>query len=339
MKIHILYKFEQGFQGGGGNQFLKALKDEWVGLNVYEEKPEKADIILFNSHQNLKEVFKLKKTFPDKIFIHRIDGPIQAYRPKEKFQDKLIFKVNNFSADGTVWQSEWSKKENKKLLPFSSQYQTVVYNAANSRIFNKDGKKDFNPSSKIKLVTVSWSKNLLKGFDIYQYLDTHLDFKRYQMVFVGRSPVEFKNIKMVEPSLPEKIAEILKQSDIFVFASKVESCSNALIEALSVGLPCLAFNSSSNPEIIGAGGELFESPKELLGKIDKVAKNYFFYQKNLPVFSLERIARQYFNFAKQIFSDTQSGFYFPRQVGVQAALSFSFSRFVAFLNKAANKFF
>ena len=159
------------------------------------------------------------------------------------------------------------------------------------------------------------------------------------MVFVGRSPVEFKNIKMLEPLLPEKVAEILKKSDIFVFASKVESCSNALIEAISCGLPCLAFHSSSNPEVIGKGGELFESPKELLEKIDKVAKNYFAYQKNLPVFSLEKTAKKYFDFAKQIFDDSQSGYYFPRQVGVQAALSFSFSCFKAFFKKAANKFF
>lgn len=339
MKINILYNFAKGFQGGGGNQFSKALKDEWVGLNVYEEKPEKADVILFNSHHQLKQVFKAKRKFPHKIFLHRIDGPMGIYRPKEKFLDKFIFTVNKFAADGTVFQSKWSKEENKKLFPFSSQYQTVIYNASDSRIFNKDGKTAFNPSSKIKLIAVSWSKNPLKGFDFYEYLDKNLDFAKYQMTFVGRSPVEFKNIKMVEPQMPEKIAEILKQSDIFVFASKFESCSNALIEAISCGLPCVALNSSSNPEVVAKGGELFENSKDLLGKIDKVAKNYWVYQKNLPVFSLEKIAKKYFDFAKTIFDDSQSGFYFPRQVGAHAALSFYFRLFKVFFNKAVNKFF
>jgi len=287
----------------------------------------------------LKQVFDAKRKFPHKIFIHRIDGPMGTYRKNEKFLDKFIFTINKLLADGIIFQSHWSKEENKKLFPYSSQYQTVIYNAPDSRIFNKQNKKPFNPSKKISLAAVSWSKNLLKGFDFYKYLDENLDFKKYQMIFVGRSPIKFKNIKMIEPQMPQKVAEILKQSDIFVFASKFESCSNVLIEAVSCGLPCVVFNSSSNPEIIGAGGELFENFKDLLGKIDKVAKNYLTYQQNLPVFSLEKIAKKYFDFAKQIFDDSQSGFYFPRQVGAQAILSFYIHLFKVFFNKVINKFF
>ncbi len=61
MKIHILYNFEEGFVGGGGNQFLKALKEEWLSLGVYENDIKKADVILFNSHNQLKQVFCLKR--------------------------------------------------------------------------------------------------------------------------------------------------------------------------------------------------------------------------------------------------------------------------------------
>jgi len=338
MKIHILYNFQEG-PTGGGNQFLKALKEEWLALGVYENDIAKADVVLFNSHQQLKQVFSAKRKFPLKVFIHRIDGPMGIYRPKEKFLDKLIFTINRFLADGTVWQSQWSKGENKKLFPFSSQYQTVIYNAPDSRIFNKKNKKPFNQAGKIFLMAVSWSTNSLKGFDFYKYLDENLDFSKYKMVFVGRSPIKFKNIKMIEPQASIKVAEILKQSDIFIFASKFESCSNALIEALSCGMPCLALNSSSNPEIVGRGGELFENSKDLLLKIDKVAKNYSFYQQNLPIFSLEKIAERYFDFARQIFDNSQSGFYFPKQVGLQSTISFCFCLVRAFFNRAVNKFF
>ena len=48
MKIHILYLFKDG-PWGGGNQFLKALRNEFIKMNFYEEIPEKADVILFNS--------------------------------------------------------------------------------------------------------------------------------------------------------------------------------------------------------------------------------------------------------------------------------------------------
>ncbi len=176
MKIHILYKFEESFFGGGGNQFSKALKEEWTALGVYENDIEKANVILFNSYHQLKQVFSAKRKFPLKVFIHRIDGPMGVYRPKEKFLDKLIFTINRFLADGTIFQSQWSMAENKKLFPFASQYQTVIYNAPDSRIFNKQNKKPFNQTGKISLIASSWSTNFLKGFDFYKYLDENLNF-------------------------------------------------------------------------------------------------------------------------------------------------------------------
>lgn len=338
MKIHILYKIEEGPKGGGGNQFLKALKLEWQKKGFYEENIEKADVILFNSHQWLKKGFVSKKKFPAKIFIHRIDGPMKTYRPKEAFLDKIIFKTNRFVADGTIWQSRWSQEENKKLFKYQCQNETVIYNAPNEQIFNTQGKSLFNKNNKVKIIAVSWSQNALKGFDIYKFLDENLDFKKYQMTFVGRSPVEFKNIKMIKPQIPEKVAEILKKSDIFISGSKIESCSNALIEALSCGLPSLAFNSSSNPEIVGRGGELFNSEEDLLKKIDKIANNYLNYQKNLPVFSLNKVSRDYFDFANKICQDSQSGYYIPREVGVMAKASFIFSSFLIVFQKIINKF-
>lgn len=338
MKIHILFPFQKGPKGGGGNQFLKALQYRWQCLGVYEDDVEKADVILFNSHQSLKQVFRAKKKFPQKIFIHRIDGPLRTHRSKEAFLDKLIFKVNRFVADGTIWQSKWSQDKNKSIFPYKGRYEKVIYNASNEQIFNKQGKSFFNKNNKIKIIAISWSDNFLKGFDIYKFLDENLDFKKYQMIFVGRSPIKFKNIAMIRPQDPQKVAEILKQNDIFISGSKIESCSNVLVEAISCGLPCLAFNSSSNTEIIGMGGELFSSEKELLLKIDKIANNYFTYQKNLPAFSLNKTAKDYFDFAKQTFNDSQSGFYINREVGISAGIVFTLENFSAFFQKLLNKF-
>ncbi|MBA7489471.1 hypothetical protein ES702_00005 [subsurface metagenome] len=39
MKIHILYKFIEG-PWGGGNQFLKALRDYFRKVGVYSDTPE-----------------------------------------------------------------------------------------------------------------------------------------------------------------------------------------------------------------------------------------------------------------------------------------------------------
>ena len=157
------------------------------------------------------------------------------------------------------------------------------------------------------------------------------------MTFIGKSPVQFKNIKVLGLMEQTELAKQIKQSDIFISGSKIESCSNVLIEALSCGLPCLAFNSSSNPEIIGKGGELFSNAQELLIKIEKITNNYTNYQKNLPVFSLNKTAKDYFNFAIKIFEQAQSGFHITREVGLLARLSFALTDLSVFSQKVLNK--
>ncbi len=291
MKIHILFQFKHG-PFGGGNQFLRVLKEEFKKMGVYEERKERADAILFNSHHHLKQAFCLKNKFPKKVFIHRIDGPIFNYRKKEKFFDKAIFDINKLLADITVFQSLWCFKENKKYFSYPSDSK-IILNAGDP-IFNQQGKKPFD-QNKIKLIAVSWSSNWLKGFDIYKYLDENLNFSKYEMSFVGNTPIKFKNIKTIPPVCSEELSKILKQYDIFIQASKTEACSNALIEGISSGLPVVAFNATSNPEVVNKGGELFNSKEDVIDKIEKVVKNYKYYQDNLPIFSIKDKAEEYYN--------------------------------------------
>ena len=78
MKIHILFDIKAG-PAGGGNQFLKCLKAWLESQSCYSQAPEDADVFLFNSHQNVFEVAKIKRLYPDKPFVHRIDGPMRLY--------------------------------------------------------------------------------------------------------------------------------------------------------------------------------------------------------------------------------------------------------------------
>src|SRR5687768_998092 len=113
-KIHILFEFVDG-PWGGGNQFLKSLKNEFVRMGIYEEVAEKADVILLNSHHQIEEVKKIKQMFPTKIFLHRIDGPISLTRGNDEQTDKLIFDLNNSIADISIFQSIWSFTKTLKL--------------------------------------------------------------------------------------------------------------------------------------------------------------------------------------------------------------------------------
>jgi glycosyltransferase involved in cell wall biosynthesis len=326
MKIHILYDFKLG-PWGGGNQFLKALRNEFIKMGVYEERPENADVIFFNSYPfNCEYLFtkilKIKKKYPDKIIIYRLDSPISLYRERDERIDKIIALFNKTFVDGIIWQSNWCKEQNKKLFGISSKYETIIHNAPDNEIFNKNDKKNFDPNNKIKLIATSWSSNWRKGFEIYKFLDENLDFSKYEMTFVGNSPIEFKNIRLIEPIPSKELAKILKEYDIYITASQNDSCSNSLIEALSCGLPAVALNDGGHPELVQKGGELFNSKDDVIEKIEKVVQNYNYYQSQIPEFSIQKVTHSYYNFAKMIYMDVQNRVYQPKQVSFQTIVNF-----------------
>lgn len=298
LKIHILEKFKEG-PWGGGNQFLKNLRQVWQANEYYTDDPRSADFILLNSYQQLLPALELKRKYPQKIFIHRL-GPIFHYHRGEKWKkvDQLTLMVNRHLADWTIFQSQWSYRESNQL-GFRSQNYVIIGNAPDRTVFNRENKTVFFPQ-KVKLISASWSANPHKGFLFLEYLDRQLDFNRYKMTFVGNSPLQFKNIQQLPSLNSSALAEELKKADIFIAPYRYEAASNAILEALACGLPVVALASGSNHEVIKKGGELFQNQEELLAKIDLVTQNYHTYQSRIKVTGIEAIAQQYLKAIEQI---------------------------------------
>lgn len=302
MKVNILFK-PASSPAGGGNQFLNLLKDFFCSRNVYTDLPRTAEVILFNSHHNIGEVAKIRLKYPDKIFIHRIDGPMKVYNDLSDIRDDIVFAANEKIADATVFQSGWSQSSNHEVRLSAKSFETVIYNATDSSVFNMDGKIAFSKDRKIRLIAASWSPNWNKGFETYKWLDENLDFGKYQMAFIGNSPVNFKNIEKLPPMDSKRLASQLKQNDIFIFASPIEACSNLLLEALYCGLPVIAPNSSSNPEIVQTGGQLFNSPTEIPALLEDIAGNYERYVNSIKAPSVDNVGKAYYDFAEKVHAE------------------------------------
>jgi len=293
LKVHILFDFVDS-SWGGGNQFLKSIKLYLVRNNLYSNDIQKADIVLINSHHKIFEAVKAKIIRSELAFVHRIDGPIGYHRKDGKLLDRIIFKYNKTLASGTIFQSSFSKNESiLNGISICGQMSSVITNAPDDKIFYKNYHK---VSNKIRLISTSWSSNPMKGFDTYEWLDKNLDFNKYEMVFIGNSSIKFKNITHIPPLSSLELADFLRKSDIFIFASKVESCSNSLLEALHCGLPVVAFNGSSNPEVVKQGGLLFFYPEEIPSLLKDIELNYKTFQDRIRVYSLSQIGEKYYNF-------------------------------------------
>ena len=205
--------------------------------------------------------------------IHRVDGPLAVYRGFDDGTDRKIWTVSRELADATIFQSQYSLAKHREL-GFDFANPSVIPNAADPEIFHPQERIPFSDTRKIKLISVSWSDNVNKGAPVYQWLDDHLDWGRYEYTFVGRSPVRFRNINMSSPITSEELAKKLRQHDIFITGSSNDPCSNSLIEALSCGLPALYLNSGGHPEIVGQAGLSFESAEEIPALLDRLILEY-----------------------------------------------------------------
>ncbi|NPU94199.1 MAG: glycosyltransferase family 4 protein [Gammaproteobacteria bacterium] len=314
MKLHILFPIKNE-PSGGGNQFLAALRAQLYRQDVYVDNPEKADVLLFNSFpfgsaaSLYKQVSRLKNNKGNKIaIIHRVDGPISVVRGnlRDSAVDRSIALFNEKIADATIYQSCWSRDVCLAYGIGSSNTATVISNAPDPGHFYPILDKVESCSPLIKIAISSWSSNWRKGFDVYRYIDRHLDFDRYEVTFVGNSPINFSNIRMVPPLPSAELGDLLRQQDMYLTASVDDPCSNAVMEALNCGLPVIARNSGGHPEIIGKGGVLFEGQSDVLTAINRCSDNLEQYRVNIHPTKIEEIGDRYVKFARKVWEEKQA---------------------------------
>ncbi|OFZ51909.1 MAG: hypothetical protein A2381_01230 [Bdellovibrionales bacterium RIFOXYB1_FULL_37_110] len=294
-KVTIYFPFTQG-PGNGGNNFLVSLKNEFIKMGIYCETLADAHAIIFNSHHNVQEVLKLKRKYPEKIFIHRVDGPMTIYNGPSDKRDSVVRLLNCQVADGTVFQSNWSMSQNIQLNLFNERKCRVICNAPNPDIFFVKEIRD-KKNAQLKIISSGWSNNPNKGGETLCWLDQNLDFNKYDFEFIGPTIINFKNIKKHGSKTSQEIGEILRSCDVFFFPSKYEACSNALLEGIHSGLIPLAKNSSSNIEIIDNDRLLFDEVDSIIPKLDYIFEHYEELLYNVKIIKLDEVAKQYYQFA------------------------------------------
>tara|TARA_R110002020_G_scaffold354675_1_gene567409 strand:- start:1001 stop:1900 length:900 start_codon:yes stop_codon:yes gene_type:complete len=298
MKIFISYPITNN-PSGGGNQFLRNLSDELSTLQCLTNNPAEADVILYNGHHEVQKTSALKTNFPQKIFVHRMDGLQKLYNSPDDPRQDLAINYNKQLSQATIFQSYWAKEEFKKA-GFNPTKSKVIYNFADSAIFNKNYKKTIN--KKTELLCTSWSPNPKKGFDFYKKLDSLLDFNKYNFTFVGNKPsnIIYENITCLPPERTTDIAQRMQNTDIFVSATESDCCSNSIIEALSSGVPTLALDSGSNKELIKDGGLLFKDVDSFFEKLLFLSINLGYFRNNIVVKNPKETTKQYLDFFYEI---------------------------------------
>lgn len=303
-KLSILFPFERA-PGGGGSRFLTALRQELRTRDRYADHPGEADALLFNSHHVPEQVLAARRRYPDKVFLQRVDGPMQLYNHSGDQRDHVVHAANALLADATVFQSEWSRRENRSRGFPVGKRETVIINAPDHQWFRSRTTRP--PGRPVRVVAVSWSDNSNKGFDVYRWLDEHLDPALALMTFIGRSPVKFGRIRQLPTLAVAELAGELRSHDIFLTASRKDPCSNALLEALSCGLPSIVRRDGGHPELVGAGGECFDRAEEIPALIERIVADHAAYCSRIRIPSMTDTAERYLAFAEACIAARQAG--------------------------------
>jgi len=288
---------------GGGNQFMMALSNALKKLGVRIEVNRFSSSIhahLCNSAWFAVDDFLTEAKISKVRMIHRVDGPIAIYRGTDWEVDNKIYDLNSRLASATVYQSGWCFTRLHEL-GFRPVSPVIIHNAVDSRIFHSKGRvPSFSKDRKVRLISTAWSDNPKKGGPFFKWLEGQLDWNRFEYTFVGRTKEQFEHIRHVQPQASRQLADILRKHDVYIMASQHEACSNALLEALSCGLPVLYFDDGANGELTQFGGLPFKTKEEAVSQLDRLIQNYEMFRECIHVQSIDEIARKYIELFKEV---------------------------------------
>lgn len=254
---------------------------------------EKLDIIFEPAHTI--PIFHPKKIA---VTIHDLGFKYfpELYTPFER-------KYHNFSMDFSakhaahiITPSEFSKKDIIKIYKIPPEKITVIYHGYNKELYWPVGKNEKISAeiSKLKpyiffIGRIEEKKNILGMLATYELLQREKGIV-HKLVLAGRPGWGYDKIKEKINSLPreirqdivelgytpeDKVAEYMRNADIFFFPSFFEGFGMPVIEAMASGAPVVASNVASLPEIVGEAGILVNprNPAEMATALRRLIQN------------------------------------------------------------------
>ena len=225
--------------------FLNPIK---VFKTIQIIKKMNPDAVIVNLPSDAKLLGMVKFFYPIKKLIYRRGMP---HPIKNSFINRVLLqKFDVFIANS----EEIKKSIHKNIKSLESKIRVVFNGVEPLEFFDKNLSSPLRIGNLGRLVD---QKGQMAFIDIAKKLkEKNIDFL---IEIAGKGPnKKLLQEKIIENNLEDEIklvghvnaSEFLMKQDLFVFTSYFEGSANALIEAQQHFLPSIAYDTSSNPEVI-----------------------------------------------------------------------------------------
>lgn len=261
-----------------------------------------------------------KQGLPDIIYAHYLNNIYSASAIKKKYavklvgiehwsilnRDKLPSYVKKMGIVGysTVDQLiSVSESLRQRILLHFNKDSIVVHNMVDENFFQMPIREYVDRD---KLIYISIGSLIYrKGYDILikALSEVARHSSNWELKIVGGGPEEKNlqnlimqlglknNIKLVGRKNKQEIISLLHDSDVFIFSSRAENFSVAVLEALSAGLPVVATSCGGIRECINEKNGILvdvEDISSLASSIIKISKNLKSYNRQAIAKECER---------------------------------------------------
>lgn len=195
----------------------------------------------------------------------------ELYTPFERFYHNFSMNYSVKHASKIITVSNYTKKDIIKNYGISSSKISVIYHGYNKELFNtkKTNIKKLQPYLYF-IGRLENKKNLVRMVEAFSILRQDRTIE-HKLVLAGRPRYGYEKFKAAKERLPSNIqrdiielgyveteehGEYLKGADILFFPTLFEGFGMPVIEAMACGVPVVASNVTSLPEIVGNAGVL-----------------------------------------------------------------------------------
>ena len=267
-----------GLKSNKGSRYMRQIR-RIVGIKEVALKHELDCMVAFGFNSNIKGIIASKLCHIPVVICERM-APDALTNKLLKLERALVYP----KADGYIFQTKeirnfFSKKIQKKsfIIPNPVREETK------DCVATRDRKKIIATVTRLD----EKQKNLLHL--IRSFKEFHVVNPDYRLLIIGDGPdneliqKEIRNCNLNEvvelAGRVERPLDYIADTDIFTLVSYHEGMPNALIEAMSIGLPCVVehFSGGAAEELIvdGVNGILLHShsQKQLVEALSMLVKN------------------------------------------------------------------